>query len=144
MPTYTSLMHQAILLAKQCPPTTTAYNVGAILFDEQTSTILATGYSRELQGNTHAEECCFLKSSSESSVRDLTLITTMEPCSTRLSGKKSCTARILESTVRKVVIGVREPDKFVVCEGTGLLKRAGVEVVYLEELEEECRELNVL
>lgn len=74
--------------------------------------MIATGFSRELPGNTHAEQCALDKllqnapSSSSASTQaeqidrsektyDLDLYTTMEPCSERLSGNAPCVSRIL-------------------------------------------------
>ena len=69
---------------------------------------------------------------------------TMEPCSERLSGNKPCTDRMLEADglIRRVVLGVREPDKFVKCVGVERLMEHGVIVVRNEdeELEKQCLE----
>ena len=115
------------------------------------SKILSTGYSRELEGNTHAEECALLKLFSSSSndiiattAKDATMYTTMEPCSKRLSNNKPCAERIIESKIiKKVVLGVKEPDRFVKkCEGIDLLRRNGIEVVHVLGLEDECLKPN--
>src|SRR4051812_5836159 len=64
-------MQLAIKQANICIPISSAYNVGAILvkYDPnykgnnsyQGYRIISTGYSRELPGNTHAEECALMK-----------------------------------------------------------------------------------
>ena len=76
--------------------------VGCIITDAQTNAILSTGYSRELPGNTHAEECALSKLISQvqaqpqsTSSASLNLYTSMEPCSERLSGSTPCAQRIL-------------------------------------------------
>lgn len=51
---------QACRLAHSCVPVARAFNVGAVLTDGA-GRLLTTGFSRELPGNTHAEECCLLK-----------------------------------------------------------------------------------
>ena len=62
-------------LAFHCSSVDTAYNVGAVIVgpspcsptsvDKQTQKqIIATGFSRELPGNTHAEECALIKAES--------------------------------------------------------------------------------
>ena len=139
--------------ARKCSPTKTAYCVGCVIVHPQTREILAIGYSRELPGSTHAEENALTKllSASDSqikggdSLKDLDLYATMEPCSERLSGNKSCTDRILErgNLVGRVVLGVREPDKFVKCIGVEKLLENGIVVVRNEdeELERECLEV---
>ncbi|KAF8473343.1 cytidine deaminase-like protein [Kalaharituber pfeilii] len=100
--------------AHTCVPTPTAFCVGAVIVDDSTNKIIATGYSRELPGNTHAEQNCLTKLlSAEAKARDVSsldgpvgdeplddratcsLYTTMEPCSERLSGNMPCTDSIL-------------------------------------------------
>jgi len=141
--------HEYLLLAlqeaKKCIPTPTAYCVGCVIVDPATSTVLATGYSRELPGNTHAEENALAKLGSRDGLTGLDLFATMEPCSERLSGNKPCTDRILEAgkLIRRVVLGVREPDKFVKCVGVEKLQAHGVEVIRNEDeaLEGECLQI---
>jgi len=130
--------------AKKCEPTSTAHCVGCIIVDPTTRTVLSTGYSRELPGNTHAEENALAKLSKIGGpqLSALDLYATMEPCSERLSGNKPCTDRILEAVglIRRVVLGVREPDRFVRCVGVEKLEEHGIVVVRNEDvdLEKEC------
>ncbi|KAG0273190.1 hypothetical protein BGZ95_010987 [Linnemannia exigua] len=176
--------------------------------------VVVTGYSRELPGNTHAEECCLLKlaalgadtgsrddyfeSDHESeemeksaegvddgvreeggsianaggatgsgagatgchngsgqynttksnnmnggrklkSRRKWIMYSTMEPCSTRLSGNRSCSDRLIASGIRQVYVGVREPDHFVkTVVGVENMVEKGIEVIHIPGLEEEC------
>jgi pyrimidine deaminase RibD-like protein len=136
----------ALAEAKKCTPTSTAYCVGCIIVHPETRKILATGYSRELRGNTHAEENALTNLLSKSpELNGLDMYATMEPCSERLSGNKPCTDRILEAgnLIRRVILGVREPDKFVRCVGVEKLQENGIIVVRNqdEELERECLEV---
>src|SRR5271170_4714857 len=113
--------------AKKCVPTPTAYCVGCVIVNPNTKTVIASGYSRELPGNTHAEENALTKLSKEANfkeLRGLDMYATMEPCSERLSGNKPCTDRILESggLIGRVILGVREPDTFVRCVGVEKLQ----------------------
>ncbi|CAG8494135.1 7427_t:CDS:2 [Ambispora gerdemannii] len=136
-------MRLAIEQANLSIPVPTAYCVGAIIVKD--SRVLSSGYSRELPGNTHAEECALLKLSLNSTTlipNGAAIYTTMEPCSTRLSGKRSCVDQILEAGIMRVVIGVEEPDHFVKCVGVDLLREKGVEVVRVKGLEEECLKPN--
>jgi len=128
-------MRKALAEAKKCKSVPTAYNVGAILLS-QTGAVLSTGFSRELPGNTHAEECCLLKLSSLGVARGGTMYTTMEPCSERLSGKMSCTDKIIKAELSRVVIAVKEPDIFVnKCVGVERLREHDLDVVVLDGLE---------
>ncbi|SCU78902.1 LANO_0A04412g1_1 [Lachancea nothofagi CBS 11611] len=110
-------MELAVQEAQKCGPTTTAFSVGAVLVSDDK--ILATGYSRELTGNTHAEQCALDKyfgCTGRTQVPPGTVIyTTMEPCSLRLSGQLPCVDRILaqNKNIRTVFVGVMEPDTFV-------------------------------
>ena len=51
---------RAIQLAEQCPPTTNAFSVGAIIVDEEGNEI-SHGYSRESDPVIHAEESALAK-----------------------------------------------------------------------------------
>ncbi|KAJ3366944.1 DRAP deaminase [Allomyces javanicus] len=151
-------LRHAITIAHRSAPVPSAYCVGAVLVSRTSAStltrapdavtppdaptnhiVLATGYSRELPGNTHAEEVCLLKLPSGMDLAGCTLYTTMEPCSTRLSGRPSCTGRVLDAKVPRVVMGIVEPaDLFVQCTGADTLRERGVEVVHVQGLEEEC------
>jgi pyrimidine deaminase RibD-like protein len=129
----------ALHLAKKSPPKPTNYCVGAVLISPSRKyPVLSTGYTLELPGNTHAEQCCFEKFANSNGCdteelhtglpSDSVLYTTMEPCVKRLSGNKPCVQRILEAkSIKKVFVGVTEPEKFVsennarkILEGSGI------------------------
>jgi pyrimidine deaminase RibD-like protein len=147
-------MRLALVQARRSPPRPTNYRVGAVLLDATTNTVLATGYTLECEGNTHAEQCCLIKLAqqhdvSEARLADVlpantVLYTTMEPCSERLSGNLPCVERILRlgAGIKTVYVGVQEPEKFV-GENTGRrrLEDAGVRVVPVQGMEEEILEV---
>ena len=152
LPEDLAFLHLALDEAKKCIPVQTAYSVGCLIVDPRTHRILAKGYSRELEGNTHAEENALTKLLSRETpsdqikeLKNLDMYCTMEPCSERLSGKKSCTDRILEANrvIGRVVMGVREPDTFVRCVGVEKLQESGIIVVRCEDEEftKECLEV---
>jgi pyrimidine deaminase RibD-like protein len=121
-------MNSACDLAFRCEPVTSAYNVGAVLVDSA-GRVVSTGFSRELEGNTHAEEVCLLKPGGCAAARGGTIYSTMEPCGLRLSGKLGCAQRLVEAGVARVVLAVAEPPNFVQkCEGADLLRAAGIRV----------------
>jgi pyrimidine deaminase RibD-like protein len=74
---------------------------------------------------------------------DTVLYTTMEPCIKRLSGNKSCVDRIVEAKrIRKVYVGVLEPEKFVEeNNGRRVLETAGIQYAHLPGLEHEILEV---
>ncbi|TVY80851.1 Bifunctional protein RIB2 [Lachnellula suecica] len=143
-------MRQALDLARKSPPKPTNYRVGALLVDSKTDNILTSGYTLECEGNTHAEQSCFIKLAREHNVQEeelagilpegTVLYTTVEPCFKRLSGNLPCVQRILSlgKAIKTVYAGVKEPEKFV-GENTGRkqLEDAGIEVVLVEGMEKE-------
>ena len=146
-------MRYALALAKKAPPKPTNFCVGAVLVDETSNRILSTGYTMELPGNTHAEQCCLAKYEEQYPDRNeampteppkLVMYTTMEPCNKRASGNIPCTETILETKskgnggIQKIYVGVKEPEKFV-GENVGRVKleEAGIEYVHVPRLEEE-------
>lgn len=118
-------MRHALSLAEKSPPKPSNFRVGAIIVDIATNDIVAEGYTLECPGNTHAEQCCFIKlaekhKTSEANLASAitqphALYTTMEPCFKRLSGNLPCVERILQqkSWITEVYVGVLEPETFV-------------------------------
>jgi pyrimidine deaminase RibD-like protein len=148
-PIHQQYMQLALLEAQKCVATPTAFCVGAVIVSSSTPPrVLSTGYSRELPGNTHAEQCAIDKliSSHADPVQAAALLegasiyTTMEPCSVRLSGNVPCVERVMGARFGMVYMGVEEPSDFVECEGTRKLKEsgAGVWVVEGPGLREAC------
>jgi diaminohydroxyphosphoribosylaminopyrimidine deaminase/5-amino-6-(5-phosphoribosylamino)uracil reductase len=137
-------MSLAIDLAWRCPPSATAYSVGAVVVAAD-GTELSAGFSRENDDpHVHAEESALGKLSSEDPVlRGATIYSTLEPCSQRKSRPRTCTELIIASGVRRVVIAWREPSLFVAdCQGYELLARAGLAVTELEGFTERAMEPN--
>ncbi|MEU8851054.1 dihydrofolate reductase family protein [Streptomyces sp. NPDC048564] len=124
-------------LAAQCPPSETAFSVGAVVVAAD-GTELARGYSRE-GGDpvVHAEEAALAKiEAGDPRVTSATVYTSLEPCTHRASRPVTCARLILDAGVRRVVTAWREPDTFVAgADGSGLLAGEGVDVVVLPEYE---------
>jgi pyrimidine deaminase RibD-like protein len=104
-------MRLAFDLSAKAIPTPTAYCVGAVLVKD--NRIISTGFSREIEGNTHAEQVCLLKLSNPHTAKNSTIYTTMEPCGLRLSGNVSCSSLIISHGIKRVVYGIREPSTLV-------------------------------
>lgn len=68
-------MQVAVSLGRLCSPVDTAFNVGAIVVRD--GSVVSCGFSRELPGNTHAEECALMKVAPELVVGS-TIYSTME------------------------------------------------------------------
>ncbi|KAJ2508847.1 hypothetical protein IWW47_000391 [Coemansia sp. RSA 2052] len=134
----------AIQQASLAQPIDSAFSVGSLLVCGRQ--VIATGYSRELPGNTHAAQCAILKSKSTPlghMVQGSVLYTTMEPCSSRLSKNTPCSSHIIGAGITTVVIGVKEPLTFSECKGVTQLRKAGINVIHLKVLEEECLRPNI-
>lgn len=175
-PLHTQYIKECLKLAEKSPPRPTNFRVGAILLSRKATTdnsneasddanamhddqILSTGYTMELSGNTHAEQCCFSNYAAVHSVpeehiaevlpsddpdRKLVMYVTMEPCGKRLSGNAPCVQRIINTRaggragIQKVYFGVKEPGTFVGgSEGCKMLTAAGIEWEVVPGLERE-------
>lgn len=155
-------VRQALEQAAFCEPVPTAFCVGCILvarLSDSEPIVLSKGFSRELPGNTHAEANALTKFENLSSAQLQSLVspwpweaspviedilplvdvyTTLEPCSVRTSGLPACADALIRARIRRCIIGVREPDDFVKCEGAQKMTDAGIEVIWYGGLEQEC------
>lgn len=156
-------MEYALQKARLSPPAPTKFCVGAVLVDADKNEILSTGYSMELPGDnrpadpgeTHAEQCCFIKVAEKHNLpeerigevlpKNTILYTTMEPCNKRLSGNRTCVERILRlnGAIKVVYTGIKEPETFI-GENTGRkrLEDAGVVVMFVEGMEDRILEVS--
>ncbi|MFJ4687465.1 dihydrofolate reductase family protein [Streptomyces sp. NPDC088789] len=131
-------------LAALCPPSRTAFSVGAVVVAED-GTELARGYSRE-GGDpvVHAEEAALAKlDPADPRLPGATVYSSLEPCARRASRPRPCARLILDAGVRRVVTAWREPDTFVPgADGNGLLTAEGATVVVLPEYERRAKAPN--
>jgi len=129
-------------LARSCPPSKTAFSVGAVVVSADGEEI-SRGYSRENDPQVHAEESALAKiSPGDPRLAGATVYSSLEPCSARASRPRTCTRLILDSGVRRVVMAWREPLVFVDCHGAEELAAAGVTVLEIPELADRAREPN--
>lgn len=121
-------------LAALCPPSETAFSVGAVIVAAD-GTELARGYSRESDPHDHAEEGALAKLPAEDArLATATIYSSLEPCARRASRPRPCAQLIRDMGLRRVVTAWREPDTFVVgADGVETLEDAGVTVVALPE-----------
>lgn len=184
-------LSQALDLARLSPPKPTNFRVGCVIVSFPTSTsaststftptsvsatsgpspppppgrpqgqVLSTGYTLELEGNTHAEQNALTKlatshNTDEAHLHELpalaadqnvTLYTTLEPCGLRLSGNQPCVERIIAtrktnngnvSGIQQVIFGAREPGTFVKdSKSLARLDEAGVPWEFVPNLQDE-------
>jgi diaminohydroxyphosphoribosylaminopyrimidine deaminase/5-amino-6-(5-phosphoribosylamino)uracil reductase len=134
----------AIELSKRCPPSDSAFSVGAIIVDERGREI-SRGFSRE-RPRFHAEEAALSKLAApgdEARLAAATLYSSLEPCVRRVSRPRPCTDLIIAAGIRRVVIAWREPPVFVRdAHGVEKLRAAGVTVDELADLAEPAAAVN--
>ena len=123
------LLHAAIALSRRAPRSYTAFSVGCIIAESETQ-VIATGFSRERDADSHAEQVAIEKVLElQANLSRATLYTSMEPCSMRRSGLHPCAARIIEAGIGRVVFAMREPPVFVEGHGADVLAGAGIDVI---------------
>jgi diaminohydroxyphosphoribosylaminopyrimidine deaminase/5-amino-6-(5-phosphoribosylamino)uracil reductase len=135
-PTDRQWLMAAIELARKCPPSTTAFSVGAIVVDREGREV-SRGYSRETDPHVHAEEAALAKLNMMDGpdLTGATIYSTLEPCSERRSRPRTCTQLIIEAGIPRVVMAWREPSLFVAdCQGVELLASNGIEVLEVPDL----------
>ncbi|MGW7263229.1 dihydrofolate reductase family protein [Streptomyces sp. NPDC054842] len=130
-------------LAAQCPPSDTAFSVGAVIVAAD-GTEISRGYSRRSDPVEHAEEAALaLTDPADPRLAGATVYSSLEPCARRASRPAPCARLILDAGVRRVVTAWREPDTFVAgADGSGVLAAGGADVVVLPEYEEEAEAPN--
>jgi len=133
---------RAIDLSRCCPPSRTAYAVGAVIVAAE-GAVLATGYSREASSHDHAEEAALAKLGPAAlGLGGATLYSSLEPCRFRASRPRPCAELIVEAGLRRVVIAWLEPPVLAAGGGAALLREAGVTVVEIPGLAAEARAVN--
>ena len=135
---------EAIELSRRCPPSATAFSVGAILVAADGG-VIATGFSRERDPHDHAEEIALAKAALPGSLPaagGATLYSSLEPCAARASRPRSCAELIIAAGLHRVVIAWREPPLFVPGGGAAVLEAAGVTVAEIPALAAAARAPN--
>ncbi|MEU9888142.1 deaminase [Sphaerisporangium sp. NPDC051011] len=135
-------LNKCVELSRRCPRSFTAFAVGSVIVGGEGG-VLATGYSRETAPHDHAEEAALAKlAPDDPRLATATIYTSLEPCTTRASRPRSCTALILAAGIPRVVYAWQEPTLFADCTGTETLEAAGVQVTQYPELTPAAREPN--
>lgn len=142
-------LERAIELSRRCPPSATAFSVGAVLVAADAS-VLSAGYSRELDPVSHAEEGALAKlglpggtgAAEPARLAGATMYCSLEPCGVRASRPVPCADLIIASGIGRVVIAWLEPPVLAPGGGAARLRAAGVTVQALPELAAAAREVN--
>ncbi len=113
--------------------------VGAVLVHDDK--IIGEGWHEQF-GKAHAEVNCISSVLNENKkhIQYSTLYVSLEPCN-HFGKTPACTELIIQSGIKKVVIGCRDENKLVNGIGVKRLIDAGIEVIE-NVLEENCKKLN--
>lgn len=137
------IMLRAIDLARKCKsePGNISPRVGAIVVRD--SRILGEAFRGELAPGEHAEFTLLEGKLADQTLAGATLFTTLEPCTSRNHPKIACADRIVERRIKRVVIGVLDPNHRIRGLGELSLRAAGIEIARFDaDLMSEIEELN--
>jgi riboflavin biosynthesis pyrimidine reductase/pyrimidine deaminase RibD-like protein len=135
-------LRAAIELSRQCPPSDTAFSVGAVIVAAD-GEVMATGYSREQDPHDHAEEVALRKAGRDDPrLATATIYSSLVPCGARASRPVTCVQHIIASGIRRVVFAWREPPIFTGGRGAEQLRAAGITVIELPDLAAAASEVN--
>lgn len=109
--------------------------VGAVIVKNEK--IIGEGY-HEVCGSNHAEVNAFKNATED--VSGATMYVTLEPCS-HYGKTPPCANAIVEKGIKKVVIGLKDPNPLVSGKGIQILRDNNIEVI-TGVMEEEGRKLN--
>lgn len=110
--------------------------VGAIIVHDD-GTVISRGYHKKA-GTPHAEVHA-LRAAGKKAM-GATIYVTLEPCN-HVGRTPPCSHAVAAAGLRRVVIGMEDPNPLVNGSGSAYLQKKGLEVC-CGVLEEECRELN--
>lgn len=109
--------------------------VGAVIVKDDR--IIGEGY-HERYGSHHAEVNAFINATED--VEGATMYVTLEPCS-HYGKTPPCANKIVEKKIKKVVIGLLDPNPLVSGKGIEILRKNSIEVV-TGVMEQEGKKLN--
>lgn len=122
---------RALYNSRQSEPCDTCYRVGAVVITRDGQVF--DGYTHETGPDNHAEEEAIDKAlAAGANLHGATIYSTVEPCSQRGSKPVSCADVIISHGFARVVYALREPDRFIRCEGVQKLVDAGIDVFELD------------
>jgi pyrimidine deaminase RibD-like protein len=138
-----ALMERAVELARRCAsePGRVSPKVGAVVARD--GVLIDEAFRGELAPGDHAEFTLLEKKLYDETLAGTTLFTTLEPCTTRNQPKLAWVERIIERRIRRVVIGVLDPNESICGRGERRLRAAGIDVVRFDpDLMAQIEELN--
>jgi pyrimidine deaminase RibD-like protein len=121
-----SFMELAIQLAAKCPGEKDKItpHVGAVVVLE--GKVVSTGFRGEGKPGRHAEYVALEENGKDLLIAGSTVYTTLEPCTERAKEKSPCAKRLIERRVRRVVVGMLDPNQTICGKGVRALRHAGI------------------
>ena len=117
------------------------YRVGAAIVTRDGSEF--DGHTGETGPLNHAEEEAIAKAlAAGADLKGATIYSTIEPCTSRASKPEACTDLIIRHGLGRVVFALREPDRFVRCQGMKRLTDAGIEVCEIADFAPDVIRIN--
>lgn len=124
------LMQEAMMIAQQGEGRVNPNPlVGAlVVVDDE---VVASGY-HHVYGDLHAERDAFRNADRQGvDCKGATMYVTLEPCC-HYGKQPPCTEAIIEHGIKRVVVGLRDPNPLVSGKGIKILQDAGIEVDVIE------------
>lgn len=115
--------------------------VGAVVVRD--GDVIGSACRGDLDPRHHAEFCVLEEKLTREKLAGCTVYTTLEPCTERNPPKVSCAERLIERRIKRVVIGMLDPDQRITGKGILKLRRAGIAVeLFPQEMMAELEDLN--
>lgn len=138
-------MKLAIVLSRSCITEAQregeSPKVGVVIVKDKT--VLAAAYRGQMIPGEHAEFTALEKILNEVDLSGSTVYTTLEPCTSRNHPKIPCAQRLIERNVKRVYIGMLDPNPDIRGLGQRILSNANIETqLFPQDLAIQIEEIN--